>query len=249
MASDGVNVATIGSNHYIGGITVETEVATIDIEGYYKTLSGLTTYSLDSTFQDLINYDQLGALYRGTGNVKGMDVMVKREVGSLSTWVSYSLSYVRNRFQNINNGFEYNANQDQRHEIKWVNSYKAGNWEFSGTFVYGSGRPYTGFPFEIGESVDGSDVINQLILGGASTNNLRIPAYHRLDLGISYTKEFGEFSKGKMGVTFFNVYNRTNIRDIRYNFDLNVENELLVVGEKRLKLLDFTPSIYLNYSF
>lgn len=249
LVSDGVNVATIGSNHFIGGITFDSDIATIDIEGYYKTLDGLTTYSLDSGFQDLINDQQKSALYRGTGSIKGMDVMISKDLGKLSSWVSYSLSYATNKFQNVNNGFEYNANQDQRHEVKWVNSVAVGPWEFSSTFVYGSGRPYTGFPFELGESVAGEDIVDQLVLGGVNANNLRIPAYHRLDLGMSYTKEFGEYTGGKLGINFFNLYNRVNIRDIRYTYDVNLETEELVRSERRLKLLAFTPSLYFNFYF
>ncbi len=110
LVSDGVNVATIRSNHFIGGVTIESNVATIDIEGYHKTLGGLTTYALDSGFQVLGNDEQKSALYMGSGSVKGMDVMVSRDFGKLSTWVSYSLSYAHNKFQNVNNGVEYNAN-------------------------------------------------------------------------------------------------------------------------------------------
>ncbi len=250
LVSDGVNVATVGSNHFIGGITFDNDIVTIDVEGYYKTLDGLTTYALDSGFQDLINDQQKSALYRGSGNIKGMDVMVSKDLGKLSSWVSYSLSYAENKFQNVNNGFSYNANLDQRHEVKWVNTLSVGKWEFSSTFVYGSGRPYTGFPFELGQTVEGEDIVNQLfVLGGVSTNNLRIPAYHRLDLGMSYTTEFGEFTSGKMGINFFNLYNRANIRDIRYDFDVNLETRELVRSERRLKLLDFTPSLYFNFYF
>ena len=249
LVSDGVNVAAIGSNHFIGGVTFESDLVTIDIEGYYKTLDGLTTYALDSGFRDLVNDRQKSALYRGSGNVKGMDVLVSKEIGKFSTNVSYSLSYVVNKFQNVNNGIEYNASQDQRHQIKWVGALRVGKWEFSSTFVYGSGRPYTGFPFELGESVPGEDIVDQLILGGVDTNNLRIPSYHRLDLGMSYVTEFGKHTSGKVGFNFFNLYNHANVRDIRYSFDVNLENQLLVVGEKRLELLGFTPSLYLNFNF
>ncbi len=251
LVSDGVNVATVGSNHFMGGVTFENNIITLDIEGYYKTLDGLTTYALDSGFQDLMNDQQKSALYRGSGSIKGMDVMISKDLGKLSSWVSYSLSYATNKFQNVNNGFQYHANQDQRHEAKWVNTIEVGKWEFSSTFVYGSGRPYTGFPFEIGETVVGEDIVDQLILGGVNTNNKRIPAYHRLDLGMAYSTEFGKqhTADGKIGINFFNLYNRTNIRDIRYDFDVNLETRELVRNERRLKLLAFTPSLYLNFNF
>lgn len=248
LVSDGVNVATVGSNHYIGGVTFESDIVTIDIEGYYKTLDGLTTYDLDSGFQDL-NDQRKSALYRGSGNIKGMDVMISKDLGSLTSWVSYSLSYATNKFQNVNNGFQYHANQDQRHEVKWINTVEVGKWEFSSTFVYGSGRPYTGFPFALGETVVGEDIVDQLILGGVDINNKRIPAYHRLDLGMAYSAEFGKHTGGKIGINLFNLYNRTNIRGIKYEYDVNIEARELARGERRLKLLEFTPSLYLNFNF
>jgi len=249
LISDGINVGTIGSNHYAGGFTLNHEFLTLDVEGFYKTLNGLTTYAQDTSLSVFNSSEPQGILYRGSGNVRGMDVMAKKEIGHFTTWVSYSLSWVRHQFVNVNNGIEYDANQDQRHEIKWVSMLRAGNWEVSSTFVYGSGRPYTGFPFQAGDRVPGEDIVDQLVLGGVETNNLRIPAYHRLDLGVAYSMNFGKYTDGKVGMNLFNLYNHTNIKDIRYDVDFDAENRSLLFSEKRLKLLDFTPSLYFNFYF
>ena len=250
LLSDAVNVAAIASNHYVGGVTFNHDIITIDVEGYYKTLDGLTAYAIDSSgLQNFNLSEQFGALYRGSGRVRGMDVLIKRDFGNLNSLLSYSLSSVRHKFFNLNEGREFDANQDQRHELKWVNTLRAGKWEFSSTFVYGSGRPYTGFPFEVGQQVQGEEIVNQLFRGGSETNNLRIPAYHRLDLGMSYTMNFGKYTDGEVGVNLFNIYNRSNTREIRYDVDFNRNNQTLIYTENRIRLLEFTPSLYLNFYF
>ncbi|MEQ9426777.1 MAG: TonB-dependent receptor [Cyclobacteriaceae bacterium] len=249
LIADGFNVSEIGSNHFVGGASFAKGSMLIDVEGYYKTLDGLTTYALDSALNSFDNGEQEGILYRGNGRVKGLDVMVKNDFGSFTSWISYSLSSVRHKFLNVNEGAEFNANQDQRHEVKWVGMLRAGHWEVSGTFVFGSGRPFTGFPFNIGQQVSTDMIVDKILLGGADTNNRRMPSYHRFDLGVAYSMNFGKYTDGKLGVNLFNIYNRGNIKDIRYDVTYNSSANALVVTENRLKLLNFTPSVYFNFYF
>ncbi|MDA0194700.1 MAG: TonB-dependent receptor [Bacteroidetes bacterium] len=249
LIGDGLNVSVISSNHYAGGFTYDFGPVSIDVEGYYKTLKGLTTYGLDSAHNAVTDGGERGVLYSGSGEIIGMDVMLHHEIGKLTNWLSYSLSSVRHQFMHLNNGEPFSANQDQRHEMKYVSMFKTGNWEISGVFIFGSGRPYSGFPFQAGELVSDEQIIDQIFLGGAYNNNLRIPAYHRLDLSVAYTMNFGKYTDGKIGISLFNLYNHKNIKDIRYDLDFDTTNEVLRVGENRLELLGFTPSLFVNFYF
>jgi len=249
LIGDGLNVSVISSNHYAGGFTYDFGSVSVDVEGYYKTLSGLTTYGLDSAHNAVTDGGERGVLYRGSGEIIGMDVMLRNEIGKLTNWLSYSLSSVKHQFMHVNNGQSFNANQDQRHEIKFVSMLKTGNWEVSGVFVFGSARPYSGFPFQAGDVVSEEQIIDQIFLGGAYTNNLRIPAYHRLDLSVAYSMSLGKYTDGKLGISLFNIYDHKNIKDIRYDLDFDTTHEVLRVGENRLELLGFTPSVFVNFYF
>ena len=131
------------------------------------------------------------------------------------------------------------ANQDQQHEFKAVGSYQTGKFDFSATFVYGTGRPYTapvGF-YEVG-LLDGN---NESYFQISDKNVLRYPSYHRLDASINYNMKLGE-SKGKLGLSIFNLYNRTNTWYKEYEV---IENQLL---ETDVSLLGLTPSLFFNWT-
>jgi hypothetical protein len=124
----------------------------------------------------------------------------------------------------------YPASQDQRHELKLVDSAKFGYWTVSGTFIVATGKPYTD---AIGISTisigDGDRTIGFPDFG--PKNGARLPAYHRLDLALSYDHPIGS-ARGSFGVTVFNVYNRKNVwyKEFQAFSSELVENDVHLMG-------------------
>jgi len=56
--------------------------------------------------------------------------------------VGYTLSEVEHTFPELSDT-PFPALHDQTHEFKLVTNYKVGRWDLAGTWVYGTGKPYT----------------------------------------------------------------------------------------------------------
>ena len=100
-------------------------------KGYYKTLSDLTQYTIRQTGggpgnQTLtVNQD----FYTGSGNAKGIEVLIQKKLGRYTGWISYTLADAEDKFAVYGNNY-FPADQDIRHEFKTVNLYHYSRWNF-----------------------------------------------------------------------------------------------------------------------
>ena len=226
------------SQHFILGTSYEVDDWLFDVEFFEKEMTGLTEFSL--RFQSALGTDPNDQLFfEGTGISRGVDFLIQKKVGKYTGWLGYTLSEVVHTFPDLSNSPFYSLN-DQRHEFKIVNVLKAGRWDLGATWVYGSGKPYT--------APNGLYTIT--LLDGTETeyvsigqkNGLRIDPYHRLDLSATYNFNLGS-GKGEMGLSIFNLYNKTNTW---YNEFEVVDNQ---VTETNVNYIGFTPSLFFNVSF
>ena len=220
------------AEHRVLGVSYETRGFLFDLEGYHKSLDGVTQFSTRSrrgpgqALTDLF--------FSGTGVAKGVELLVQKKAGPLTGWVSYTLSRVEYDLDDFNNGEPFAASHDQTHEFKTVGVYQVGPWTFSGTWVYGSGRPFTAPESEYGvELLDGSS-FSYIHVGGKNAE--RLPAYHRMDLGASRRFESDRFFY-ELNISAFNAYGRKNVWYRK--FDLS--DSAVVVTD--VTTLPFTPSI------
>jgi len=238
LAND-IDIPVLSANHYTTGLTFSKNNFVIDLEGYFKQINGLTLYSYNSDTDELFSL--------GSGKSFGLEVLIKKQIKTYTGWLAYTFSKSENSFNNINNGNYFAADYDQRHEIKIVNMLTVGKWDFSATWIYGSGKPYT--PIPTGSyAVDSiSSTIFYPSLDLNSKNSLRLPAYHRLDASVSYYTSIGTVNT-TFGINLLNIYNRTNIKG--YRISPSLEGDIIDYSEvKAIKLLNFTPSIFINISF
>ncbi len=225
-------LAPTTAEHRVLGVSYETRGFLFDLEGYHKGLDGLTQFSTRSrrgpgqAFGDLF--------FSGTGVAKGVELLVQRKVGPLTGWVSYSLSQVEYDLDDFNRGEPFAASHDQTHEFKTVGVYQMGPWTFSGTWVYGSGRPFTAPESEYAvELLDGTS-FSYIHVGGKNAE--RLPAYHRMDVGATRRFESARFFY-ELNISAFNAYGRNNVWYRK--FDLT--DSAVVVTD--VTTLPFTPSI------
>ncbi len=220
------------AEHGVLGVSYETRGFLFDLEGYYKSLAGVTQFSTRSRRAPGQALDEL--FFSGTGVANGLELLVQKKVGPLTGWVSYSLSRVEYDLEDFNNGEPFPASHDQMHEFKTVGLYQTGPWTFSATWVYGSGRPFTEPESEyVVELLDGTS-FSYIHVGGKNAE--RLPAYHRLDLGATRRFESDRFFY-EVNVSAFNAYGRNNVWYRK--FDLS--DGAVVVTD--VTTLPFTPSI------
>ena len=247
LLSDGNTLPVSMAHHYILGTAYETKDWLIDIEAYQKKMTGLVEYStrfgsIDDTNE---NFDDL--FFRGKGVARGVDILLQRKFGALTGWLSYTLADVIHTFPEINQGKEFYALHDQRHEIKLIVTYKLGKFDIAGNFVFATGKPFTA---PVGQyfltMLDGT---SRDFIHFGDKNSQRLPNYHRADVSITYNLKIKAVD-GRAGISFFNIYNRKNIKYKRYflqEFDpgtfMPIEPEIV---ETDVLLLGFVPNLFLS---
>jgi hypothetical protein len=143
--------------------------------------------------------------FRGTldGPSQGVDVMVsRRSPTGVTGWIAYT--YAHTRFHDTVNGETFDGDFDQRHTLNvFVEARLSYRMAVNARWRYGSNFPLVGYF---------TGTTDNLKLGSIR-NQVRLPAYSRLDLRASRT-----FTFDKRRLTLFlevmNVLNKSNLAQI-----------------------------------
>lgn len=205
----------------------------LDVEGYYKRITGLT--SLTRGFQSATDQEEY---YEGNSTVRGIDILIKKKINTFRTWLGYSYSKNDFEFPDLQNG-TFPGNFDQRHVFSWSGSYKYKAYQFSLGWQFATGRPFTNATF------DGN---GEVVFGNQNAN--RLGGYHKLDLSAFYDfyLDTNNRTKARLGLSVINLYNRDNEIDRSFREDdSDVNNteiqELSNVG------LGITPNLVFRVYF
>jgi hypothetical protein len=195
-----------------GGIEVDLfgETMLASVEGYYKQMDDLVEYREVTELDPDIPLEF--SFTTGKGTAYGVEFLLQRSIGSLTGWLAYTLSWTERTFPELNNGKPFPPRFDRRHDISAVATYKLDDhWKFSGTWVYGTGQAYT---TAVGRFIfDGlrRSVYNRVpMITYTDRNGYRLPDYHKLDLGVTYSTEWLEIP-WEFSLYVYNVYNRRNV--------------------------------------
>ncbi|MFN8308653.1 MAG: TonB-dependent receptor [Chitinophagales bacterium] len=215
------------------------------IEGYYKHMWNQIEYS-DSAAGNIAQ--DVEDFYRfGTGRSYGAEFFFKKAKGKFTGWVGYTLAWTNRIFHDVNYGMRFPAKYDRRHDLNVVLMYDINKrWKVSGVFVFASGNTTT-LPTEI-YFVNGAAQFRY-----GPRNSYRLPAYHRLDLSVTYT--FPEKPKWKhhlysdINFSIYNVYNRQNpfFVFVDVTGDASKNNQRVVL--KQASLFPILPSLTWNFKF
>lgn len=238
----------------ISGINVKPELSDQLSAGYFRNFgddvyqfSAETYYKWMHNQIDLRNGADIranqhieGELLFGKGRAYGLELMLKKKYGVLNGWIGYTLSRTELNIPGINEGNWYPARQDATHDVSVVAIYDLSKrWNFSGTWVYRTGNAIT-FPSGKYE-VDG-----QVQLYYTERNGYRMPAYHRLDLGATYTfRKRGGF-ESSLNFSVYNAYARKNAFSI--DFEQNPDDPSKTQAVLTY-LFTIMPSVTYNFKF
>jgi ferric enterobactin receptor len=239
VMSNNNNIPVSEAKHYMGGVSYENNQFLIDVEGYYKTLSDLTQYTITQTGSSPRTITAVNQnFYTGSGNAKGVEILLQKKLGRYTGWISYTLADAEDKFAVYGN-YYFPADQDIRHEFKTVNLYHYYRWNFSAVFIFSTGHPYTApLSSYTVTTADGNTSTGFNISG---KNALRYPDYNRLDLSATYDLIKINGNKiGSIGLSLFNVYNHTNI----WYKEFQIQNNQVVTTN--VNYLGFTPNLTLS---
>ena len=209
-------------------------------EVYYKDLKNQFDYR--NAAQILANDNVESELLYGKGRAYGVELMMRKTSGRLTGWVGYTLSKVEKQIDGINNNQYFNARQDRTHDISVVAMYDISKkWNVSGTWVYNTGNAVT---FPSGKY----DAAGQTVFLYTERNGYRMPAYHRMDIGVNYEPSVNKTRKYKSSWSFglYNAYARENAFSI--NFRENKEDRTKTEAV-RTSLFKIIPSVTWNFKF
>ena len=182
--------------------------AFLSIEGYYKTMEQLIGYEEGTNL--FLNTDFESKLIQGKGKAYGMEVLLRKDVGKLTGWISYTLSWSWRQFDQINQGDWFHARYDRRHNGAIVAQYAISKrFAFSMVWEFISGARFTPI---IGQYVVFAPTLTgvDLIPVYSGINQVKLADSHRLDLGIKFKSRDTRKFQWQWFAGVYNVYNRAN---------------------------------------
>ncbi|MCF8448650.1 MAG: TonB-dependent receptor [Taibaiella sp.] len=211
----------------------------LTVETYYKDMQNQIDYRNGANI--FINNDAIETqLLFGKGRAYGLEVLMKKKVGKWTGWVSYTLSKTERKIEGISNNNWYNARQDRTHDIAIVSSYQLSKkWVISGNWIYYTGNAIT---FPAGKYT----VNNQVVYYYTERNSYRMPNYHRLDLGATWTLKQTKKRTSELSFSLYNAYGRENAYTIEFRESKTDPNRTEAV---QTALFKFIPSISYNFKF
>ncbi|MGL4347069.1 MAG: TonB-dependent receptor plug domain-containing protein [Chitinophagaceae bacterium] len=187
----------------------------ISTEMYYKSMRNLIDY-IDGANILSNNYVETEML-KTKGFAYGIELMVAKNIGKFTGWISYTYSRSLRKTENsvigsgINNKQYYPAPYDIPHVGNVVLTYDVTpRIAVSGLFTFRSGLPTT---YPVGQYY----VFDQLITQYSDRNANRLKPYHRLDLSVAFKSKPRKHWEGKFVISIYNVYNRLNPVSIYFN--------------------------------
>lgn len=180
----------------------------LSVEGYYKRMEQLIGYEEGTNL--FLNTDFASKLIQGKGKAYGVEVLLRKDIGKFTGWISYTLSWSWRQFDEINQGNWFHARYDRRHNGAIVAQYALGKrWAASMVWEFISGARFTpviGQYIVFAPTLTGVDLIP--IYSGI--NEVKLADTHRLDLGIKFKAKSKQKFQWEWFAGVYNVYNRAN---------------------------------------
>lgn len=184
----------------------------ISLEAYGKRLYNQVEYNGD--LFDLLNseYDLDRYLLKGDGMNYGVNLMIHKQSGSLTGWISCAVGRALRTFDDPDYPSVYPASHERIYELNALCSYEYEKWQFSGTFVCAGGTPFTApesFYLSAGN----------LITKYGEYNSSRLRPYIRMDLSINFSFRKDGRQENGLNLSVYNVLARKNEIMWRLNID------------------------------
>lgn len=211
------------------------------IEVFYKDMFNQLDYS--ENYTPTPDTDLEDQFISGRGRAYGLELFVRKQKGRFTGWISYTLSRSERTFDAIR-GKTFLAGFDRTHDLSVVLSYDIFDWfTVSSTFIYGSGAPYT--PIKSVYIVNFNPTLEYGL-----RNSARLPAYHRMDVSLSFrlTKKEKPF-QADMVLSVYNVYNRQNIFFTYTAPETDATSGQIELRSYQVSLFPVIPAVTVNFKW
>jgi hypothetical protein len=211
-------------------------------EVYYKDLKNQIDYPETYVNKPAENVES--SFVYGNGKAYGAELFIKKAKGKLNGWFGYTFSRTLRIFPDINGGKEFPSTFDRVHDLVFVANYQISKkWDLNANYIYSTGRPFT--PLKSLFLID-----QNLNIDYASRNSLRLPDYHRLDVGATYTpKPDKQGLKSSWTFSVYNLYNQQNPFFIYYDIQGVLRQGSAKLTAYQVTIFPIIPSITWNYKW
>lgn len=214
-------------------------------EVYYKKMENLIEYEEGASFFSTNDWED-NVETDGYGEAYGLELLLRKNKGRTTGWIGYTLARSQRQFDELNRGNWFPFRYDRRHDVSVVlNHGFSDRFDLGFTWVYGSGYTFTApvaetrLPFNPNTPFFGGN--NYTIY--SDRNALRMPGYHRLDLGLNFHKKT-KWGERTWNISFYNAYNRRNPFFLYLNENFNGETEV-----RQVSLFPIIPAVAYIFKF
>ncbi len=257
------------ATHYILGFQKSfAKKGQLELEFYIKNYDDIYTLNNNLSAIDQADYfDENGEpVYTSTANIfhsgeglsRGVELIYRKDAGSINGWIGYTYADTRFKFPAINSGrsfaprhdrrssFKLVLNMDLRNTFRGIKSKKPQNdrsqWTIGTSLVYATGQAITvpNSGYLIGSSPNA--LTPDVAYFPTEINAFRLPDYARMDFSLIYKRQFDGWSMAPY-LQIYNIGNRKNVWFIYYDLEDDVNT---ISPQNMLPLL---PTIGINFSF
>ncbi|MFW5972853.1 MAG: TonB-dependent receptor [Bacteroidota bacterium] len=201
----------------------------VDVEAYYRTMRDL--FELDPFVPDPSGRAYAELFRFGDGFAYGAELFVENSVGPVTGFFGYTFGVTRRRFPLVNEGRYYPPKYDRTHDLDLVAFLSiTPSWTLTSAFTYGTGQAYTepSSRYRLIADPFGPGVRDVLV---TDYNNRRLPAYHRLDIGLTRKGQFFGIADYELQLQVINTYARRNTWFYLFDFQRDATVERLEVPQ------------------
>lgn len=231
--------ASIGYYKNLKGNKIE-----LSFEVYYKWMQHYLDFKSGANL--IMNKHIETELINTNGVAYGAEFMIKKTVGNLNGWLSYTYSRTFLQMndplaqETINNGDKYPASYDKPHNINLI-----GNYQFSHRLslslngVYSTGRPIT-LPIAVFYQAGAQRVLY------SNRNEFRIPDYIRADVSVNLegNHKIKKLAHSSWSMGIYNVFARQNPYSVYF-----IQENGLIKGYQLSVFATAIPFITYNFKF
>ncbi len=189
----------------------------LSAEVYYKWMHNLCEYKEGAVVIQSKNYEN--EMVQGSGKAYGLELFAGKTAGRFSGWAGYTLAFAHRRFDSLNNGKDYYARYDRRHQLSVVAMYDiTKSWSISATTVYATGAPFTGQTSQYLMPKPGFTGF-EAMPAYTGRNELRMSAQFRTDADLQYKFNISKRIKADAHLSVYNIFNRTQPHSVQRVYD------------------------------
>lgn len=181
----------------------------LDAEVYYRTMEDL--FRQDQRISDYEGLSYRETLLFGEGYAYGAEVTLRRPEGRINGFLAYTWGRTERRYEGFEDFEYYPPKFDRTHDVTAVlNVDLSQSWRITSVFTYATGQAYSEpvAQYKLLDAPFNSGAIDTFV---SDFNAQRLPAYHRLDVGLRNKGSFFGLADYELQMQLVNAYGRRNI--------------------------------------